>query len=163
MNRLRILLDTNVYGVLVEKDKLVLVEQILKTSKVAIYGCKLIRDELRETPAWKSAEGKKLRNTMLQTYDVLVGKHLIQMTPAITRLATEYTRAYKGNVSVSRMLADFLIVSAATIKGLDIVCSEDDRTMKSRKAIQAYKQINKENGLGTPNFIGLKEFEAMLE
>ena len=31
------------------------------------------------------------------------------------------------------------------------------------KAIQAYKQINKENGLGTPNFIGLKEFEMMLK
>ncbi len=160
---LKVLLDTNIYGVLVEKGKLGLVEQILKTGKVAVYGCKLIRDELRETPAWKSAAGKKLRNTMLQTHDVLVGKHLIQITPAITRLATEYARVYRGNVSVSQMLADFLIVSTATIKGLDVVCSEDDKTMKSGKAIQAYRQINQENGLETPNFIGFKEFEAMLK
>jgi len=77
--------------------------------------------------------------------------------------ATEYTRAYKGKVSVSRMLADFLIVSTATIKGLDMSAVRTIRTMKSRKAIQAYRQINQENGLETPNFIGFKEFEAMLK
>ena len=57
---------------------------------------------------------------------------------------------------------DFLIVAQATISRLDIVVSEDNRTMLSKKSRDVYDKINKEHDLITPNFIGYKEFKNKL-
>jgi hypothetical protein len=75
-------------------------------------------------------------------------------------LAEEYWKDYKSNkggTSKRKIFPDFLIVAVATIHWLDIVVSEDNKTMKSRIALKAYNKINKEKKFNTPKFISLNE------
>jgi hypothetical protein len=55
-----------------------------------------------------------------------------------------------------------MIVAEATISKLDIVVSDDNRTMLSEPAKRAYFSVNKEHNLFTPNFIGYSEFKKKL-
>lgn len=57
---------------------------------------------------------------------------------------------------------DMIIVAEATISKLDIVVSDDNRTMLSNAAKRAYYSVNKEHNLITPNFIGYSEFKRKL-
>ena len=45
---------------------------------------------------------------------------------------------------------------------LDIIVSEDRRTMLSDKALKAYRIINKINNLSMPQFTSYKEFMRLL-
>ncbi|MBI4162733.1 MAG: hypothetical protein HY513_03545 [Candidatus Aenigmarchaeota archaeon] len=60
------------------------------------------------------------------------------------------------------MRNDMLIVAEATISELDIVVSEDNRTMISHPAKKAYYTTNKDHNFITPNFIGYDEFKRKL-
>jgi rRNA-processing protein FCF1 len=161
---LRVLLDTNIYEFLYKKG----LEDILKlveSGKLIIYGCKVIRDELREIPKSVKQDKKSYRNSLLKIYDKLViEKHSYSLKRLNETLAEEYLTAYKsvkGGTSKRKIFPDFLIVAVATIHRLDIVISEDDKTMKSRLALKAYEKVNKEYNFTTPNFISLKEITKL--
>src|SRR3989338_2243498 len=157
---LRAMLDTCVYEHLALDENLF--SKFDRTKSVSVYGCKVIREQLRDTPMSKTVGGRKIRVLMLSVYDRLVGKHVLPAGDISSYLAIQYLNEYKGNQSREKMLGDFVIVAVASIGKLDIICTEDSRTMASKDAIAAYTKVNDKNGLRYPKLITLKEIEKSL-
>jgi len=61
------------------------------------------------------------------------------------------------------MKNDLIIVAIATIYQLDIIISNDKKSMLSNSAINAYEKINKEYGLKDPIFKTYKEFKEEIK
>ena len=85
------------------------------------------------------------------------------MTKDVAKLAELFFQEYKrlgGNVAKRRILNDFKIVACATVKGCDVIASEDRRTMQNPKALNAYAIVAMKFGYGrAPGFMsysGLK-------
>src|SRR3989344_5535938 len=146
----KVLLDTSVYGRIIEKNEIESFRKLIK-DKIIIYGNRLIRKELRNTPKKIKIESdrEKLRNLriyLLTLYDELIKSHSFEITKEISDLAGNYYSVYRelgGNKSKTDILNDFIIVACASFKKMDIVVSEDEKTMFSRNAIRAYKLVNK--------------------
>lgn len=162
----RAILDTNVYGIIVDRREGRLIrEKLIKKRAAVIYGSRIIRKELRETPRnlRDKVEGRKLRILLLGLYDDLV-KHSVEVIGATKRLADEYFEEYKklgGALGREALNNDFNIVACAAFYNLDIV-SEDEKTMRSELALRAYSTVNRKNMLRTPEFIGYKDFRKLL-
>lgn len=159
----RVLFDTSVYGRLVS-DKITLqnLEKRKEIQQIFIYGAKIIRHELRETPKHVTLEGKKLRILLLSIYDSLVARHNLEFNKLVSTLSNDYFKAYKeekGSLSSQEVSNDLIIVATATIYNLDIVVSDDKRSMFSDKAIRAYKKVNKEYGMKNPLFKKYNNFK----
>ncbi|MBI4044399.1 MAG: hypothetical protein HY392_01700 [Candidatus Diapherotrites archaeon] len=152
----RAMFDTSVYKLLLE-GRLVRIKELVKSSKLIVYGCKVVRDELRETSPSYKFNGKSLRNLLIFTYDSLVGKRSYPVGNEIEALAKEYLDAYAGGVSKYKLFNDFKIVATATAHRLDVVISEDDRTMKSIHARKAYSLVNQSKMYETPEFKSVKD------
>lgn len=157
----RVLIDTNVYDFLATVNP-EFVLKIIASKHIKVYGCRVIRNELRNTPVYKMTGSKKLRVQMLNTYDLLAGKHDLPVSDLATFLASEYLNSFTGNLSREKLLNDFLIVAVASLKGLDIICTGDEKTMASNNAKEAYKKVNQKNALRTPKFIQLEELKNLL-
>ena len=157
------MLDTNIYGLFIEKEN---PEEILikiATSELLVCGSTVIRTELRATPKAKVAGKRKLRIRLLSTYDTAVSdKRNYGLNEIIRKIAGEYNENYKGNYTQNELKNDFLIVATASLHGLDIVVSEDEKTMKSPLALQAYEKVNKKYELRNPQFIGFNQFKELL-
>lgn len=160
---LRVILDTNIYGRIIEDG----VQEELKNKldsmkdELAIYGMHIIRDELRSTAKARYHDGYNLRIALLQLYDKLTESHALDISPLAKSLALLYFKAYKnnrGSYGWREMRNDFLVVAQATISRLDIVVSDDNRTMACRQALSAYNEVNKENNMLTPGIIHYREF-----
>ncbi len=150
------MLDTNTYQVFLE-GKVGRLERLIEEGKIIIYGCKIVRDELRNTPPNLTYEGKSLRNLLITTYDSLVRNRSFPVGLEIETLAEEYYREYRGAISKKDILSDFKIVATATIHRVDIIVSEDERTMKSEHAMNAYKKINNSKLYPMPKFLKISE------
>ncbi len=150
------MVDTNVYQWLLE-GKVGRLERLIEEGKLVVFGCKIVRDELRNIPLDYTFEGKSLRNLLITTYDSLVGKRSFPVGSEIEALAEEYYCEYGGNISKKDILSDFKIVATATIHRLDIIISEDERTMKSNYALAAYTKVNSTKMYPTPKLIRLSE------
>ncbi|MBI5553743.1 MAG: hypothetical protein HY917_03300 [Candidatus Diapherotrites archaeon] len=158
---LRLILDTNIYGLIVEKDTELLVKA-QTTSKVTICGFEVIRTELRDTPKQLRHKNRNLRNVLLSGYDNIVKKHSYRLSPLIEDLAGEYWKEYKGGISKKKMWNDFLIVACSSIHRLDIIVSEDNHSMISEPALAAYRRVNGKNELKEPAFHSLDQFAKLL-
>lgn len=154
----RIIFDTSVYGKLVEDD---LVrgkfEKKFENSEYVVYGNSIIRKELRDTPKSTIFRNKKLRLLLLTLYDSFVKKdnHDLKINPLIERLSEDYFKQYKrqnGVFSKEEMKNDLIIIATATIYQLDVVISNDERTMLSPICLTVYKTVNKRYGLKDPVF-----------
>ncbi len=155
---LRAMLDTNVYDLLLEGKALEMIENLILNDELIVYGCNVVREELRDTPKDRKYNGKSLRVLLLSTYDKFVShKRSYPVGVEIEALAKEYLAAYKGGVSRSKIFPDFKIVATATIHRLDIIVSNDDRTMKSVPARNAYEKVNSEKIYPNPRFLKLEE------
>ena len=67
----RIILDTNIYGVIaMDEDRSEIVEKI-KISKIIVYGFKTIRGEIRDVPMKIKIGNKSFRVDLLNLYDIL--------------------------------------------------------------------------------------------
>jgi len=78
------------------------------------------------------------------------------------KLAEQYYGLYwdlGGTFPKSEMMNDFLIIACASLKNLDIVVSNDTKTMFHELAIKAYTSVNKINRLKLPDFIGYEKFK----
>jgi len=163
----RILLDTSVYGRLAEDPEVVevLIEGLSK--EFIIYGNDTIRKELRETPKYVKHSGKNLRILLLSIYKNLTKeKHELIHNKLIETLSSDYFREYKnqgGSHSNVSMKNDLTIIATATIYNLDIVISDDEKTMLSRSAINAYTITNSLYGLRNPRFLPYKIFKLKLK
>ncbi|MBI5332029.1 MAG: hypothetical protein HZB65_00490 [Candidatus Aenigmarchaeota archaeon] len=163
---LRIILDTCIYGRIIEdrlEDKIIDRVNMYKHD-ITIYGIKVIRNEIRAAPK-HSRDRYDLRTSLLRLYDNLVKEHIIKLRPLAGNLAALYYKQYVrngGSVSSKEIINDMIIVAEATIEKLDIVVSDDNRTMLSVHAKEAYYTVNKEHNFLTPNFINYSDFKKKL-
>ncbi len=163
MKQLRLLLDTNIYGFLILSEFKGIAVKLQEEENIVVYGSSVVRGELRAIPKEKSIEDGKVRMLALNLYDAIIGKHSLPLTDLIEFLASEYKREYKGHVASAKMTNDFLIVALASLNKLDIVCSEDNKTMRSIQARRAFEKVNEKNNLRTPTFIGLNQLKELIE
>jgi len=179
----RIIFDTSVYGRLIEDLELAnkIGEKI--PNEYVIYGNKTIRNELRDTPNDLRLWDKSIRILLLKIYDSFVRKehHDLGCNKLVGTLSEDYFEAYKkesGSLSNQEMKNDLIIIATATIYQLDIVVSDDERSMFSNmsemqgisehdqkssifdEAIRAYEKVNKEYGMKNPVF---KKYTAFKE
>ena len=165
----RILLDTNIYRWIIERQERELIENLMTNRRdISIYGNPIIRKELRQTPKGiRILNAEKLRNMriyLLTLYDELVKKE-IEITDKMKSIANHYLEVYKelgGSISGKELLNDFIIVASASSKDLDIVVSQDNRTMLHPYSIKSYRIVNKIENLENPNFISYEEFKDLL-
>jgi len=159
---IRVMLDTNIYGLIAnEADPETLVEAIAN-SNVLVCGSKVVRNELRKIPNLKNEKARKLRSDVLKYYNVLVkGKRDYQVNRLIQELAEEYRKSYAKSGSEG-LKNDFLIVATASIHQVKIVCSDDEKTMKSAEARKSYSEANSKFEIPKPEFISLKEFKQLI-
>ena len=136
--------------------------KIGSSENLIVYGFTVVRKELRDTPKNLVKKGRKFRSTLLKSYDALIQGHDLQLTKPVEALGEEYLTNYTGDISKKKLRNDFLIVACATLNQLDILVSEDNHSMFSRKAIEAYNKVNSENGLKAPNFHSIKQLERLL-
>ena len=158
--KLRIILDTNTYEFIKQKY-LPHVLHLLKSKKIVIYGCKTVREELRNIPKSDKIDGKSRRNILLSLYDELVKDHDYFVGKIVEILAEEYWKAYAGGIPKRKIFPDFLIVAVASMHNLDIVVSEDESSMKSNPALQAYRKVNERSKFRTPNFNTLDDLLSL--
>lgn len=163
----KIIFDTSVYGELI-KDK----ETFLKVSKfipdeLVIYGIKIIRNELKNTPRYIKEGNRSRRMLLLEVYDIFVRKekHDLKYNKLIETLSEDYFKEYKkqgGSLAKHNIKNDFLIIATATIYNLDVVVSKDEHSMLSEKSIKSYDIVNNKYGLSNPNFERYKDFKRKI-
>lgn len=160
----RVLLDTNVYGVLFTDLENIWIPDAIGEKHIVVCGSTVIRQELRDIPKNMKVKDENLRNVTLGLYDAFVSqKRNYSVTEFIERLAEKYSENYKGTHSFGEMKSDFLIIATASLHNIDIVVSNDERTMTSEKAVEAYKITNEKFELRTPNFLNLDKFKKLLK
>lgn len=168
MSFLKTLIDTSAYGKIIQEEKdIILKEKIDERKDVIIFGNQVVKRELAETPAKIPThldEKEKLKRRLLELYEFLVKDHDLEITGLVTYLADEYLKCCKeiSKVGKEKLQNDFLIVACASFYNLDIVVSEDNRTMFSEEALKAYRKVNLKERLRTPKCISLIEFERIL-
>ncbi len=150
------MLDTNVYEFL-HLQYLDSVRKLINEQKIVVYGCKVIRKELREISPKARLDGRSFRNLLLSIYDELTEGHDYQLESVAENLAEQYWNEYDGGIAKRKLMNDFLIVAISSVHNLDIIVSEDAHSMKSGQAIRAYLKVNNENGFRTPAFYSVKE------
>ena len=161
----RIVLDTNIYGFMAKDDERSEIVEKIKTSKLIIYGFKIIRNELREVPKQIKVGGKSFRIDILNLYDSIVENHLLEFTDKIETISENYYKAYRefgGIKQQNEIINDFIIVSAASLNNLDIVVSNDEKSMLTVNAVRAYNLVNSIINKRTPEFINYPVFKRML-
>lgn len=103
-------------------------------------------------------------------YDRITGSHYLRNSIEITILAKKYFDHYRNLGGTygwdTNIRVDFTIVACASFNGLDIVYSDDQRTMIGKEAMKAYHHINIKKNLRTPYFLKyanlLKKFRRQL-
>ncbi len=161
---LRVIFDTNIYGRLAsEPDGLTLEERIRNEKYFIVYGYAPIRQEIRNIPK-SSKLSQRNRMLLLNLYDKITGNHLLPDSIKVNHLAKKYFDYYQqsggGYSWQSSIKFDFMIVACASIHGLDIIYSADNKTMSNKTAIKTYHHINLNEYYRTPHFL---KYEELLE
>jgi len=165
---LRVVFDTNIYGNLLEEPDAEEIELRIREEKdFVVYNFPLIRKEIRNIPKVMDAS-RKARLSLLEMYDRITGGHYLRNSIEITLLAKKYFDHYRNLGGTygwdTNIRVDFMIVACGSLYGLDIVYSDDQRTMLGKDAMKAYQHININERLRTPNFLKyadlLKQFRT---
>lgn len=161
----RILLDTSVYGKLVlDVPFSSLLVQRKKDVEFVFYGNSVIRNELRATPKHITLINRRLRSYLLQTYDSLITKenHNLIVNMFVEQLSDLYYGEYrkrKGASGEASIKNDFIIVACASIYQMDIVVSDNKKTLLSDAALKAYEYVNKMQGFRNPIYLEYERFK----
>lgn len=165
----RIMLDTNVYEHMLRYFSEAELQSLFRQNLLVFYGNAIVRKELRGiSAALKIAVDRRLRSlriVLLNLYDGLNGEHAYSITVEMEVLAEKYFVAYRmagGIKSKNEVLDDFTIVACASSKNLDVVVSEDAKTMLSKEALSAYRLVNSLDAKRTPDFISFEDFKELL-
>ncbi len=163
----RVILDTNIYGLIVnDPNKEIVKDGIEKKKSAVVYGFSLIRKELRDTPRKIRVEGENLRNYLLRIYDEFTTGHELKFIGYAKELADYYFITYKelgGFANRQEIIKDFIIVASASLNSLDIVISNDNKTMLSQRAVKSYNIVNRIKKIGMPRFMNYEEFKKELK
>lgn len=166
----RVILDTNIYGFILDIDEPDMIEESIAKSDIMIYGMRVIRKELRDAPKKSTIYDRSrkavrnLRNSLLALYDTVTKKEY-DTSEKMNALAEEYYTAYMeagGKEKWEDMENDFIIIACASIYNLDIVVSEDNETMLSDDALKAYRIVNAPRKYRVPEFISYSKFRRLL-
>lgn len=160
----KVILDTNIYGEMIFDLEFEVVKKTIP-SKFIVYGFKIIRNELRDVPKKIKREGKNFRIAILHIYDEITAHKNLVVTEDIISLAELYYKAYRdlgGIRSKKKIFNDFMIVACASINDIDIVVSEDNKTMLAENALKAYDLVNSMKNKKMPSFIGYLKFKRWL-
>ena len=154
---LRVLFDTNIYGLLIDEPDAGEIQRKIRQEKdFIVYGYAPIRKEIRDIPKITKLS-RKARIQLLNIYDRIVGKHILEHSLKITYLAKKYFSQYRNLGGTygwdTSIRVDFMIVACASYYGLDIVYSADKKTLLGKKAKKAYQHINIHENLRTPYFL----------
>ena len=167
---LRVLFDTNIYGNLLEEPDGEKIETEIESEKnFMVYNYLPIRKELRGIPKTTKAS-RKARILLLQMYDRITAGHFLEHSIEITNLAIKYYNHYRNLGGIynwdTNIRIDFMIIACASFYGLDVVYSDDNKTMLGKAALKAYQHININENLRTPYFLKygdlLKKFRGKL-
>ncbi len=166
-NQLRVIFDTNVYGlIIIDQEKEKILNSLSSKNNIIVYGTKIIRSELRDVPKSKKLGSQNLRNYILTIYDLVIKDHLINLDNKMEKIANQYYESYRffgGSLAKDSIINDLIIVACASIKELDIIISNDIRSMLSDNAVKAYELVNEINKLKVPRFIKYEEFKTLLK
>ena len=160
--------DTSIYGKLVEdKDVFNEVDKKSENHEFVIYGTQIIRNELRATLKSATYEKRKLRILLLNVYDNFVKEENrdLKFNKLVETLAVDYFMEYKknkGSLSNEAIRNDLIIIATATIYQLDIVISDDEKTMLADNLLYSYKLVNKRYGIKDPIFKKYSQFKKEL-
>ena len=155
---LRVIFDTNIYGLLIKEKNISVIEQkIVEDKEFVVYGYQPIRKELRDTPKSEKLGKLKTRNLLLNLYDELTKGRYLKDSIQINALALKFYNSYRSfggirNWKETNIDIDFTIVACASIYKLDIIISDDSKTMLSKSARKAFRHITIKEGLWNPNF-----------
>ena len=162
----RIILDTNIYGwILKKKEEEILVDELLNKKDILVYGNDIIRKELRDVPKKIKLGDKNFRIMILNLYDRIIKDHSFVTTNFIKKVAGNYFETFKEISRIPsrpKMINDFLIVACASVHNLDIVVSEDEKTLSSKDSLTTYRIVNNLRGFNMPEFINYKKFRRLL-
>jgi len=155
---LRVIFDTNIYGLLIKEGKIeVIGKKIADDTDFIVYGFRPIRKELRDTPKDVKLERLSTRNLLLNLYDQLTKKKYLDELTEIDNLARNFYKVYREfggirNWDKTNINVDFTLVACASFYKLDVVVSDDAKTLLSEEAKKAYKDICVREGRWQPNF-----------
>ncbi len=166
----RLLLDTNIYGLMAEKNEAELFKTLINTApNTIIYGCTVVRKELRDTPKEKILSiMNKIRNYrifLIELYDAITKNHEIVIDTKTQDLANKYLKYFTeitGKTAIKHLKNDFLLVACATLNKLDFITSEDHATLFSHNAIRTYQFVNLNEELTQPPVITYEELKKYL-
>jgi len=163
MDITRVIFDTNVYGALInENNYLIIKTRLLNDKSFIIYGFGPIRKELRYIPKSIKFGNKNTRLFLFNIYDNLTKGRELNNTKEVEDLTKKIYLFYKENGGIRNwkiIRNDFLIVACALINNLDIIVTNDKRTMLNDKAIKAYKKVVEEENLRYPLFCNLNKIK----
>ena len=155
-----ILLDTNIYGLALEKKDIMsilifLANEKQKTEKEhLVLGSKIINDEINANPP------REARIRLNELYQIVISGE-IRLTENIKSLALEYFNECKNN-HVKITLEDCQIVASGCMANADFIVTDNRKTMMNPKAIEVYALINKKKGLRMPKLIGYEMLKRFL-
>lgn len=155
---LRVIFDTNIYGKIVDESNYEeLATKIKNDENFKVYGFQPIRKELRDTPHTSRLGKFSKRNLLLSLYDGITAGRYLEDALQIHRLAMKFYNTYREfggirNWSETNIDVDFTIVGCATFYQLDLVVSDDSKTMLSKPALKAFKHICMREALRQPLF-----------
>ncbi len=166
----RILFDTNIYGLIAERKEGEEIKELVKNSNAIIYGCFVIRKELRDVPknhiTLTESGIRNLRIFLLNLYDSITKNHEIKVDEKTTNLANKYLQRFSeltGQIVINHLKNDFTLVACASINKLDFITSEDHKTLFSQEAVRAYQFVNLNEGLTQPPVITYEELKKFLK
>ncbi len=161
----RLILDTNIYGLLFTDSAFHELHVLIEKHKeeIRVYGFSIIRKELKQAPK-RVIEGVNVRASLLRAYSSFVKKEY-PFEEKFQKIAEDYFGEYthlRGKYSYQELLPDFLIVACASVHQIPIVVSEDNHTLASELAQQAYEMVNRKRGLSLPEFVRYEQFKQKL-
>ena len=124
----RVLLDTNIYGKIVDA----ILSRVWRNLRITLLN---LYDSITKRNIPRPRQVNEVAETYYKIY-----------------------RELGGITSYQRMQNDFKIVAAASPSSLDIVVSEDNETMLNEISLKCYKIVNHIKNARTPQFIGYKDF-----
>lgn len=164
-----LMLDTSVYGELVDDD-LALSKIVKHVNRLfLVYGSSTVRKELEGTPAITLVsrgkfKGLNLRELLLWLYRLFVEESggEIRSSDLIEVVALRYLLEYKSKGKSGQMLNDFRIVAAASLQKLRLFISADKRQI-SNHCIAVYVAVNAHYQLELPVLVPFNDFKVLPE
>ena len=155
-----ILLDTNIYGLALEKKDvmgilILLASEKQKFQKEHIVLCsKIINDEINANP------NREARIRLNELYQIVISGE-IRLTENIKSLSLDYFNECKDS-HIKITLEDCQIVASSCFANVDFIVTNNRKTMMNPKAMEIFTFINKKKELRTPKFVGHEGLKSLL-